>query len=294
MIEDLLIIILNYNSAKESVALYTDLLTQGAGKSKILVVDNNSTKDDQAHLLKHIATSQLRFLDVNKGYASGNRVGIEFAIQNSIPYILLLNPDIRISTESIKALLYTIKSTKDVAVIGPRICYRNNTETIYSDGGLIYLNQGCYTTHRHFKKHIKEVPASKMLLDADYVNGSVFMTRTEVFKEIGFMRDDFFLYFEETEWCMRANKKGYKLGILTEALAYHESSTKGYLYYYYMTRNRLLLSRLYSDYYKVTRKVVWDIIKKELQKSIKQRRIPSCVLRARIKGFIAGNLKKLN
>ena len=289
----LYIIILNYNSSTDTICLYQELLEQGFVASQIIIVDNASKPEDQLHLKKYIPQKQLRLLNNNKGYAAGNHVGIEEAIAANIPYVLLLNPDIRLASSCITRLLEQLKKENNVAAIGPRICYRNDPDRIYSDGGLIFMEQGCHTTHLHYNTPVYQVPHQEHIREVDYVNGSVFMVKTAAFLDIGFMRSDFFLYFEETEWCVRAKQKGYKLASLSTAVAYHSSSHKGILYHYYMMRNRLLLSRLYPAYYVKTKQVLWGQLKKDLKKTIKVKRLPSRILRAKLKGFIVGNLKRI-
>ncbi|MCH4551245.1 glycosyltransferase family 2 protein [Aestuariibaculum lutulentum] len=287
------IIILNYNSAKDTVVLYALLLEQALTNTLVLVIDNNSKTEDRLYLKQNIPVTNLRLLSKNGGYAAGNTVGIKEAIRNKIPYVLLLNPDIRLDSNCIKKLQEVLSKDDTIAAIGPRICFRDAREIIYSDGGLISLDAGCVTTHRHYNEPTNTVEKVVGAISCDYVNGSVFMFKTDVMEKIGFMRSDFFLYFEETEWCLRAKARGYKLLTLPNATAYHTSSEKGRLYYYYMTRNRLLLSRLYPDYYKKTRRVIWFAIKHDLKNALKQRRFPSTELCSRIYGFIAGNFKPL-
>lgn len=291
---ELYLIILNYNSSVDTVSLYLELLRQGFTKSQIIIVDNNSKTKDKAYLQAYIPTGQLRFLKDNGGYAAGNFVGIHEAIAAKAPYVLLLNPDIRLAPSCINTLLENLKREKDVVAIGPRICYRNEPELIYSDGGLIFMEKGCYTTHLNYNIPVAEIAYQENIREVDYVNGSVFMAKTAAFLDIGFMRSDFFLYFEETEWCIRAKTHGYKLASLSTAVAYHTSSNKGILYHYYMMRNRLLLSRLYPTHYTKTKQVLWQQLKKDLKKDLKAIRFPSRVFRAKLKGFIVGNLKHID
>src|SRR5690606_12380357 len=112
------------------------------------------------------------------------------------------------------------------AAVGPRICFRDNAKLIYSDGGMVDKEQGFFTYHLNNKKIMKDIRMENKIKHVDYVNGSVFLARTAVFERIGYMLEDFFLYFEETEWCLRAKGFGYNLVTNSEALAFHLSSPK--------------------------------------------------------------------
>lgn len=293
MHSQLYIIILNYNSATETVALYNDLKNQSYTNYKAIVVDNNSGVEDRAILKASIPDSNLRLLTINKGYASGNNHAIQEAISNKIPFVLLLNPDIRLDYNCVENLILVLTQKQGVAAIGPRICYREDPTLIYSDGGLIDLEKGLYTHHLNNNKTIELVDYNSNLQSIDYVNGSVFLARTSVFKSIGLMREDFFLYFEETEWCMRARDNGYKLMTNIDALAYHISSQKGAMYHYYMTRNRLLLAKLYPAHYQSTKNIIWKTLSKKLKKHLKTFTLPNATLKAQLKGYLAGRIKQI-
>ncbi|WP_417872514.1 glycosyltransferase family 2 protein [Xanthomarina gelatinilytica] len=291
IIDSLYIVILNYNSAHDTVELFNLLKAQGYG-DLILVVDNHSKQLDRAVLTKHIPGDQLVFSKKNKGYAAGNKIGIQRALDDGSEFVLLLNPDIRLDVECIPLLHNAIKKDASIAAVGPRICYRDNPDKIYSDGGLVIKEKGMFTTHINTNASVHEVSNKAMNYNIDYVNGSVFLARTAVFTKIGFMREDFFLYFEETEWCLRAKAHGYLLATTPEATAYHTSSIKGRLYHYYMTRNRLLFAKLYPEYYAITKKVVWKTISKDFKKHSKNLTFPNANLLAKLQGYIVGRLKK--
>ncbi|MGJ5640603.1 glycosyltransferase [Formosa sp. S-31] len=286
-------IILNYNSAIETIELYDKIKTSYKFQYRISVIDNASDDFHKKLLIDKIAIEDLIINKVNLGYSAGNKLGIMKAIDFNIPYVFLLNPDIRIEESTVQHLLNEIEKDPKIAAIGPRICYRSNLNRIYSDGGIIDLSYGVFTTHLNYNKLNSEVKNLNTPHIVDYVNGSVFLARTSVFKEIGFMLNDFFLYFEETEWCIRAKNNGYKLMVDSRVSAYHLSSKKGKTYYYYMERNRLLMAKLLKiNYSTVLFNSNKDIVK-ELIKCIKQRKFPDDILKARIKGCLAGFFQRI-
>lgn len=287
---NLAIVLLNYKSAEETISLYK-IVKQWDFNSRVFVIDNDSGKSDVDNLKANISITDLMLLTKNTGYSGGNNVGIQEAIMLEIPYMLLLNPDIRLEADCIKKLIQTIEGDAKLAAVGPRICFRESPDLIYSDGGMVDKQKGFYSYHLNSREKIKNVIAESNLQSVDYVNGSVFLGRTAVFKEIGLLREDFFLYFEETEWCLRAKAHGYKFATNTDALALHLASNKGAIYHYYMTRNRLLLAKLYPDFYKTTKKVVRGKILKKIKRSIKSLKIPDSKVRAQLKGYISGRIK---
>lgn len=291
---NLYIVILNYNSSEDTVKLYNQIQSFNLRDVTIKVIDNASTSNNIELLKQNIPNEYLILNSKNLGYAAGNNIGIQEAIDNNFEYVLLLNPDIRLKSDCIKFLLKEMYLDDSLAVIGPRICFRENHNVVYSDGGILIKEKGFFTTHLNYKKAKQECTLDNNLHCVDYVNGSCFLARTRVFKEIGFLCESFFMYFEETEWCMRAIQEGYNVKVFSDAEAYHTSSKKGSKYHFYMTRNRLLLAKHNGQYYKVTLQKIRQNILKEVKKSIKSIRFLDTYLYSKIKGYIYGIFQKLN
>lgn len=190
----------------------------------------------------------------NYGFPGGNNVGIRFAIQNLDPdYILLLNNDTIVDRNFLNALVQKGESQKDVGILGPKIYYYDYPEVIWSAGcriswklargiqiGSGELDQGQYDTGR----------------EVEYVSGSAFLIKTEVIKKIGLMDESYFLYFEESDWTLRAKATGFKSLYVPTARVWHKVSKSGggiskTIGLYYITRNRWIFMRKWakkSDY----------------------------------------------
>lgn len=286
LLKNIFCIILNFNSSKDTIELYNSLKTLYPYLN-IIVVDNNSEIIDKNQFKNSIDASQLIFNVQNLGYAGGNNIGIKRAIKKGAEYVWILNPDISVTKDTLLLLLETIQNNANVAAVGPRICYKNNPSKIYSDGGIVVKEKGFFTTHLNYNKNITEIVQDTQINEVGYVNGSSILVKVSALNKIGFMLEDFFLYFEETEWCLRATDANYKLLINTNAIVYHTSSVKGSLYKFYMTRNRILLAKLRKEYVNETIKEVRSLLLKDLKESIKKRRISKNILFG-IKGYIYG------
>jgi GT2 family glycosyltransferase len=243
-VQDLAIIILNYNTLAKSKSLVNSLIQQGITSNSIYLIDNNS--NDQTEIGELAQHKKVSFIQSKKntGYAAGNYLGIEAAITDGKKYLLLLNPDIQISYHAIESLYTRLAAEKKLAVAGPRICYKEQPDLIYSDGGVFLKDSSFRAKHLNNKKGISEA-VKEVKPELDYINGSALMFKKEVLDAVGYMRTDLFMYYEESEWCLRIKKAGWQLMVLTNVTAYHESSNKGSLYRYYMLRNRLGLVKLY-------------------------------------------------
>lgn len=238
------ILILNYNSSKDTVALYDQLQKIEHNNYFILVIDNNSTDNSTKILSNYIPKANLILNKKNLGYAGGNNIGIRQAINAGAEYVWILNPDIRVEKNTLNVLLDTIGRDNKIAAIGPRICDRRNKEIIFSDGGILDVEKGFKTGHLNNGKKIDNIDKNIKFKEIDYVDGSCFLINLSCIEHIGILKENFFLYFEETEWCLRAKNQGWKLLAVYETRCFHLPSTKKFRYFYYMTRNRIYLSIL--------------------------------------------------
>ncbi|MCJ8153625.1 glycosyltransferase family 2 protein [Chryseobacterium sp. SSA4.19] len=262
----LAIIILNYNSTDKIVNQVSKLIGEGIDTSSFYIVDNDSTPDHQTKLKEYTTNKQLNFIQSgeNSGYAKGNRLAIEKAIHDNKHYFLILNPDIEISNEVVENLYNIIKRNENLFFVGPRICDKYDREFIFSDGGKVDVDNFFEASHTNGGKKINEVEIPEFNTAIDYVNGSAIMFKKETLDLIGLMRDDFFMYFEETEWCYRLkNIPNAKQAIITTQIAYHEMSKQDTFQNFYMTRNRIFLCRLYKlPHKKLISKFLYEAQKK--------------------------------
>ncbi len=232
-------LILNYNSAGDTIKLFEQLKDLDIC---IFILDNASSAFDLELLKSAIPENHLILNEYNLGYAAGNNVGIRIALENNADYIWILNPDIRIKKYTLKVLLDTIKKEPNIAAVGPRIVSRANPNIIFSDGGTISYDKRCHADHQHYGANIKEHPA-EINFKPDYLDGSCILLNSSALKELGLLPEFYFLYFEETHWCVNASKNGWKLVVNQHALAHNSKIPPNETYSYYTFRNRLLFAK---------------------------------------------------
>lgn len=179
--------------------------------------------------------------DKNYGFAEGNNIGIRFALSYlSTNYVLLLNNDTIIDSNFLSELVDIGENKNNVGILGPTILYYNDKNRIQSAGVKISWKKGIAISLKRNKIFKDE---SNNLNDVDAVSGCCLLAKSELFNEIGFLNSKYFLYWEETEWCIRAQKLGYKIIHVQKAKIWHKVSSttnksRG-VYEFYMTRNMI-------------------------------------------------------
>jgi GT2 family glycosyltransferase len=191
----------------------------------------------------------------NYGFPEGNNVGIRYALKNLNPdYILLLNNDIVVDQDFLKELVDAGESNEKIGILGPKIYYYHNPQVIWSAGCKISwkLGRGVHMGEGEVDKGQYEEKK-----EFGYVNGSAFLIKTEVIHKIGLLDKKFFLYFEESDFALRALQARYKSLYVPKAKVWHKISRSGGgitkpIGLYYITRNRWILMKKWagkSDYF---------------------------------------------
>lgn len=242
------IVILNYNNFEDTIECVQSLRSAiNSEKYKIVIVDNASTNDSVSKLNNILSPIEIIVSSENRGYAHGNNIGIKYAEQAGYEYICILNNDTIIDVDFIETCKNELKNSAQVAFVSPALVEYKDNNLIQSTGGDIFINKGIVTLKNHGARRIDLLPK----IESDYIGGACIMFRTSVLKNIGYIPENYFLFFEETEWCYKAQKMGYKNICLTDSYIYHKGSVSiksvSGLQEYLMARNRVVFVRRNID-----------------------------------------------
>lgn len=234
-----------YNSAEDTLEAVLALKKINFPLQDVFIVDNNSRKEERELLKKNIpAQVNLIFSHKNPGYAGGHNQIIKRTMQKGYEYFFLLNPDVLIYQDNFFKLLVNTMEMSGAGIIGPIILYEDRKNIIQCAGGYVNTFVG-YT--QMFGKNKRLSSLKKKNIECDFVSGSAIMIKRNVFEKLGLLPENYFLYFEESDFCYTAKRSGIKVMICTQAHAYHKSAhTIGYLskiYLYYMIRNYPLFAK---------------------------------------------------
>lgn len=184
----------------------------------------------------------------NLGYAGGNNIGIREALKRGSEYILLLNDDTVVSPDFLSILLETAEKSTDIGIVGPTIYYFDEPQRIWFAGARFDPDSCMIKSHE--TAHIDNEVSSD-LIDSDYITGCALLIKKAVIEKIGLLDERFFLYWEDVDWGLRAQKAGYKNMIIPAAHLWHKVSVStggmdSSLRAYHKTRSHLLMAKLHS------------------------------------------------
>jgi GT2 family glycosyltransferase len=229
------IILVNYNGALDTVECVDSIEKSSYKNYEIYVVDNASNDKDVSILEKLDGKVTLLKLKENVGFSGGNNRGISLAIENGCEYILLLNNDTIIEKDTLTHMIDTLQSHHEVGILGCRIHYFSDRENVWFAGGKIVKAMG---TTKHYMK------LQKGFEYVSFLTGCCMLISSEVIQQCGMLSEEYFLYYEDADYCEKVVRKGWKLAADLDAVIYHKvsSSTMEYSdnYFYYVIRNRFL------------------------------------------------------
>ena len=234
-------IILNWNGYTDTRELLDSLKLIKTPEIEIIVVDNNSSGNDVELLeTNYIDFSTILKCDSNLGFAGGNNIGIRKALESNPGYILLINNDTIVEPDFLSILLAKINADEKIGIVAPQINYYDEPEKVWSAGGKISRIRGSgFAVSDKLENEIAQTDRY-----VDFVSGCCMLIKKEVFQNVGLFDEKFFLYTEDTDYCFRVKKAGYKIYFTPSSKIYHKvnRSTENKfstLPLYYTTRNRL-------------------------------------------------------
>lgn len=217
---DLTVVIINYRTADMVINCLKTLLPELIDVSCCIVIIDNASNDGSFENIRDwvsesgdTAIIKLVGSMSNGGFSSGNNLGIK---ERDSKYYLLLNSDTLIRPQSIQLLLKSASVNKYAGLITPRLEWPDGSP-----------QESCFLFHSPLSELISSAQTgfiTKLLskynvplatIDGaskpDWSSFACVLIKKEVFNDVGFMDDGYFMYFEDAEFCHRARKAGWKV-----------------------------------------------------------------------------------
>ena len=209
------VVIVNWNTRHLVLRLLASLSASNEGSAhelELIVVDNNSSDGSVEAIRREFPGVKLVAQAENRGFPGGVNPGFRVATQ---PLVLLLNSDAETSRASIEEAAQYMSEFPQVGILGPQIvspecrpqgsAWRNPSLTwlVLSAVGLNKFKP--FNFERYREKPFTEATA------VDCVSGCAMMLRRDLLDELGGFDEDYFMYFEETDFCVRARGIGQQV-----------------------------------------------------------------------------------
>lgn len=214
------VVIVNYNGGNLLRDCVRSLLGEGVPFAQIIVVDNGSADASLATLENAVSGTTIIRNPCNAGFARAVNQGIAVA---SGDFILLLNNDAQLQAGALSAFADAFDSIPRLAIAGGQLRYPDGRlqsaiaplPTLTAElMPSIFLKW--ISPHRFDGRTNADIP-----IPVESVLGACVAVRRDVLPALGLLDEDFFFFFEETEWCRRAHNSGFQVYHLPAAQAVH-------------------------------------------------------------------------
>jgi GT2 family glycosyltransferase len=211
---------LNWNGWKDTLACLEALQRCEYSDLSLIVVDNGSTDDSVVKI--RAAHPEIVVLEsrLNLGFAGGNNIGIRHALAQGVEYVWLLNNDTEPDPQALAALVAKAACEKSIGAVAS-ICYYADAPTEVEAWGGAHVNLWI-GYGRNSRK-----PREDGWFDS--LNGTSMLIARRALDDVGLLDQVFFLYWEDTEFCLRLRKKGWRIAAAGDSRVLHKvnASTGG-------------------------------------------------------------------
>lgn len=263
---DTAIVVLNWNGFADTERCLESLMRLEAADFSIIVCDNASTDgsmaslDDWAdrrlpalnavRLAEGRETVALTIIETgaNLGYAGGNNVGLRHALAAGFGAFWILNNDCQVMPDALNWLRWRLEDDSTIGICGSTLVYAHDPQRVQALGGGSYSrSKGRGAAICGGQQLGQTIDARAVEARMGFVNGASMLVTRAFLEDVGLMAEDYFLYWEELDWAMRARGR-FRLGYAPQSIVRHKVGASigtqdfgegSSLSAYYLARNRL-------------------------------------------------------
>lgn len=250
------IILVLYNNCKYLKMCIDSLLSQTYKDIEIIAIDNASPDGSVVYLKQYYPNVKIIEMDENRGFAEGCNRGIRYFIQSGAQYCMLLNVD---TVADLKMVSELVEASKGKAVTTPYIYYTE--DKVYAE----YGTKQCATWYAGGKIDRKTAQVDQKCFEneqenanyiVDFVSGCCMMIPRKSVLEVGELATEYFMYYEDVDYCIRLLKEDIPLLYVSKAVLWHaetgsQEGKKAQLHDYYCARNRLYIMKKFPEQFQV-------------------------------------------
>ena len=210
------IVVVLFHSADAIRMLWNCLQAQSFADWQMVVIDNGAADDAGAFLASQDDPRvRLHVNTVNEGFARGVNRGLRLAVADGAERLLLLNPDVDFDSGFLLGLMdqWTIRQAE---VIAPRIMYQENPDVAWYAGGR--LDYGWIFSNRH-EPYRPSDPDARLV---EFASGCCLGLTRRTLQMVGLLDESFFVYWEDTDYCLRLKAAGQPIQYVAEPALLHE------------------------------------------------------------------------
>lgn len=244
-------VVVNWNRRDDTLACLASLAETSYAQHapdawSVILVDNGSTDGTAAAARARFPTTDVIALPENRGFAAGCNVGLRRALAAGADYVLLANNDTVVAPDMVEQLVLVAERERDVGLLSPVIFYHDQPARVWSAG---YRQRAVTLSAQSPDRR----PNAGAPYPVDRVYGCGVLIRRSVLEDVGLFDERFFMYYEDADFCRRAQAGGYRLLVVPAARMWHKVSAStgegSPLQKYYLARSGVLFFAKHTPWY---------------------------------------------
>jgi GT2 family glycosyltransferase len=209
------IIVVNYNGREFLEDCFRSLSNLDYPSYEVIMVDNASTDGSVGYVTERFPWVKVIGLESNHGFSGGNDVGVEHACGK---YVAFLNNDVEVEPTWLSELVEGIEEDEKIASCGSKMLFYERRNYVNHAGGAVTITGAGFDIG--FMMEEKKVYNKPKFVGC--TSGGAMLVRKGVFCTLGGFDPDYFAYFEDVDFCLRAWTAGYKVKYMPTSVVYHK------------------------------------------------------------------------
>lgn len=238
------VVILNWNGLEDTLMCLSSLYKSQYDNYKVVVIDNNSTKNELKIIQKKFPEVHGIQCKSNLGFTGGCNLGIEYALKENASFIWLLNNDALVFPETMQNLVTELQEDHSIGMISP-VIFDKEFKYIENCGSYIDFETLQIVGLKSIDEYIELKKKSHFNIA---LWGTALLIKREVIENVGYFDNRYFAYAEDQDLSIQVLRNGWKNSVSINASICHgKVSSKSNLHKeFYMVRNRYLLLSKHS------------------------------------------------
>jgi len=233
------IVVLSNNRLDDTLACLASISQNNYKNCRVISLVNDPRAGFAETIQQKYPEVQIISLFENLGYAGNNNIGIKASMKQGADWIFILNDDTVLHPSCISSLVEVGESDPAIGIVGPMVYHFDEPDIIQSAGGRLGWNW----QSMHLDMNQPDTGQYLSARQVDWISGCAILVRRGLVEQVGALDPDYYLYWEEMEWSIRATRAGWKVFHVPGAKLWHRGVKRDYeprpYVTYYMTRNYL-------------------------------------------------------
>jgi GT2 family glycosyltransferase len=207
------ILLVAWNNWKDTSECLVSLRGLDYDHYRVLLLDNGSIDESVPRIRESFPEVEAIELGANLGFAKGNNVGIRVALKRGAEFVWLLNNDTTVDSKALRALLRIAELDSRVGAVGSAIYSAARPERLQAWGGGhidFFLGRSvCF-------------PRPVVNERLQYITGASLFLRRQAVEQVGLLDEEFFMYWEDADYCFRLRRSGWHLAVAEDSIVWHK------------------------------------------------------------------------